>query len=189
VPATTRNDKIDGGSGLTETWPEQDFQPEYALLVAEPPENTDALHNNWPKALWTSDAHVVLFRSRDDSGLLQQALSYWSALADRVKCTLGAEHPNTLAARNNHALARLQPGDPAGAATAYDALLPDLLRLRGPEHPGSRMLETERKLLTHAIQMSAYNSKSALARLLHPHYSRGQDEARFTAARGVHPAR
>jgi len=40
------------------------------------------------------------------------------------------------------------------------------------------MLETERKLLTHAIRMSAYNSESALARLLRPHYARSQDEAR-----------
>jgi transposase len=44
--------------------------------------------------------------------------------------------------------------------------------------PGSRQLETERKLLTHAIRMSAYNSESALARLLRPHYSRSEDEAR-----------
>ena len=44
--------------------------------------------------------------------------------------------------------------------------------------PASRLLETERKLLTHAIRMSAYNSESALARLLRPHYSRGDDEAR-----------
>jgi hypothetical protein len=44
--------------------------------------------------------------------------------------------------------------------------------------PGARLLETERKLLTHAIRMSAYNTESALARLLRPHYARGQDEAR-----------
>jgi len=44
--------------------------------------------------------------------------------------------------------------------------------------PGSRLLETERKLLTHAIRMSAYNSESTLARLVRPHYSRGEDEAR-----------
>jgi hypothetical protein len=48
----------------------------------------------------------------------------------------------------------------------------------GQVRPGSRMLETERKLLTHAIRMSAYNSESALARLVRPHYSRGDDEAR-----------
>ena len=44
--------------------------------------------------------------------------------------------------------------------------------------PGSRLLETERKLLTHAIRMSAYNSESTLAGLLRPHYARGRDEAR-----------
>ena len=35
--------------------------------------------------------------------------------------------------------------------------------------PGSRLLETETKLLTHAIRMSAYNTESALPRLLRPH--------------------
>jgi transposase-like protein len=44
--------------------------------------------------------------------------------------------------------------------------------------PGARLLETERKLLTHAIRLSAYNAESALARLLREHYARGQDEAR-----------
>ena len=48
----------------------------------------------------------------------------------------------------------------------------------GQVRPGSRLLETERKLLTHAIRMSAYNTESTLARLLRPHYSRGEDEAR-----------
>jgi hypothetical protein len=48
----------------------------------------------------------------------------------------------------------------------------------GKVRPDSRLLETERKLLTHAIRMSAYNAESALARLLRPHYSRGDDEAR-----------
>src|ERR1035437_1697411 len=48
----------------------------------------------------------------------------------------------------------------------------------GKVRPGSRLLETERKLLTHAIRMSAYNTESALARLLRPHYARGDDEAR-----------
>jgi len=48
----------------------------------------------------------------------------------------------------------------------------------GQVRPGSRLLETERKLLTHAIRMSAYNSESALARLLRPHYSRSDREGR-----------
>jgi len=48
----------------------------------------------------------------------------------------------------------------------------------GQVRPGSRLLETERKLLTHAIRMSAYNSESALARLLTPHYAHSEHEGR-----------
>jgi len=86
------------------------------------------------------------------------------------------------------------------AATALSAAEDDLATAKaasrattshlplGQVRPGSRLLETERKLLTHAIRMSAYNTESALARLIRPHYSRGQEGAR-PAARGVHPAR
>ena len=42
----------------------------------------------------------------------------------------------------------------------------------------AKRLATERKLLTHAVRMSAYNAESALARLLAPHYARAKDEAR-----------
>ena len=66
--------------------------------------------------------------------------------------------------------------DLATAKTASRAT-PSHLPL-GQVRPGSRLLETEHKLLTHAIRMSAYNTESALARLIRPHYSRGQDEAR-----------
>jgi transposase-like protein len=63
------------------------------------------------------------------------------------------------------------------AAKAASRETPSHLPL-GQVRPGSRLLETERKLLTHAIRMSAYNTESALARLLRPHYARGDDEAR-----------
>jgi hypothetical protein len=63
------------------------------------------------------------------------------------------------------------------AAKAISATTATHLPL-GQVRPGSRLLETETKLLTHAIRMSAYNAESALARLLRPHYARGDDEAR-----------
>jgi len=63
------------------------------------------------------------------------------------------------------------------AAKAASASTPSHLPLE-QVRPGSRLLETERKLITHAIRMSAYNSESALARLIRPHYPRGDDEAR-----------
>jgi hypothetical protein len=53
------------------------------------------------------------------------------------------------------------------AATSASRTTPSHLPL-GQVRPGSRLLETERKLLTHAIRMSAHNSESALARLLRP---------------------
>jgi hypothetical protein len=74
-----------------------------------------------------------------------------------------------------HALAQAQTRltDAQTASAATVSHLP-LAQVR----PGSRLLETETKLLTHAIRMSAYNTESALARLLRPHYARGNDEAR-----------
>ena len=74
-------------------------------------------------------------------------------------------------------LALREAQDDLAAAKKASRNTPTHLPL-GDVRPGSRRLETERKLLTHAIRMSAYNSESALARLLRPHYSRGDDEAR-----------
>ena len=44
--------------------------------------------------------------------------------------------------------------------------------------PGARLLDEQRKLLTHAIRMAAYNAESTLMRMLRPHYARAEDEAR-----------
>ena len=44
--------------------------------------------------------------------------------------------------------------------------------------PDARLLDEERKLLTHAIRMAAHNAESTLARMLRPYYSRADDEAR-----------
>lgn len=58
--------------------------------------------------------------------------------------------------------------------------------------PDTMVLDTETKLITHAIRMAAYNSESALARLLHAHYPRAEDEGRallreaFTTAGDIH---
>jgi transposase-like protein len=75
------------------------------------------------------------------------------------------------------ALALTAANSDLDAAKAASRETPSHLPL-GQVRPGSRLLETERKLLTHAIRMSAYNTESALARLLRPHYARGDDEAR-----------
>src|SRR5664280_854479 len=64
----------------------------------------------------------------------------------------------------------------AGAAAASRAT-PSHLPLH-QVRPDARLLDEDRKLLTHAIRMAAYNAESTLARMLRPHYSRADDEAR-----------
>ena len=44
-------------------------------------------------------------------------------------------------------------------------------------NPGQVRLDTETKLLTHAIRMAAFNTETILARALHGHYARAEDEA------------
>src|SRR5450830_1297852 len=107
-----------------------------------------------------------------------------------------AAHGDIAAAIDDASIAARQPGsggratvDPApghaliaantdlAAAQAASRQTPSHLPLSAVR-PDSRLLETERKLLTHAIRMSAYNTESALARLLRPHYPRGEDEGR-----------
>ncbi len=52
---------------------------------------------------------------------------------------LGAEHPNTLAARYQYAAATGQAGEPAAARDLVAALLPVRERILGPEHPDTLM--------------------------------------------------
>ena len=113
-----------------------------------------------------------------------------------ARTQVSAAHGDLAAAIDTATIAARRPGsggtatvDPApsralAAAAADLAAAKDISR-DTPSHlplsavrPGSRVLETERKLLTHAIRMSAYNTESALARLLRPHYPRGHDEGR-----------
>ena len=47
---------------------------------------------------------------------------------------LGPDHPDTLLARNNLALAHLEAGNASTAIDMYEALLPDPTRVLGPDH-------------------------------------------------------
>jgi Tetratricopeptide repeat len=71
------------------------------------------------------------------SGSYPAARGLWQAIADAYgeDDAYGAEHPETLAARNNLALWTGQAGDAAGARDQFAALLPVRERVLGPEHP------------------------------------------------------
>jgi hypothetical protein len=48
----------------------------------------------------------------------------------------------------------------------------------GQVRPDAALIDEERKLLTHAIRMAAYNAESTLARMIRPHYARADHETR-----------
>ena len=58
------------------------------------------------------------------------------------------------------------------AARAIPAKIP-----LGEHNPAMVRLDTETKLITHAIRMAAFNAEVILARALHAHYARAGEEA------------
>ncbi|MDT7594935.1 MAG: hypothetical protein QOJ06_481 [Pseudonocardiales bacterium] len=62
-------------------------------------------------------------------------------------------------------------------AAAESRATPSHLPL-GQVRPDAALIDEERKLLTHAIRMAAYNAESILARMIRPHYARAEHEAR-----------
>jgi len=122
---------------------------------------------------WPDDAPPWHPTSPRGGWTLEAALSAADHYADEHAEPLGAVTPRWLTAPS----APSPPSSTIGPAKAASRATPSHLPL-GQVRPGSRLLETERKLLTHAIRISAYNTESALARLIRPHYARGQDEAR-----------
>ena len=77
---------------------------------------------------------------------------------------------NALNAPAEAALADLDAARAAAAATPARIRLGDLA-------PGAMILDTEVKLITHAIRMAAFNAEATLARALNGHYARAADEA------------
>jgi len=70
------------------------------------------------------------------------------------------------------AAARGKLEDAQAAAKATPAKIP-----LSEHNPDMVRLDTETKLITHAIRMAAYNAETILARALNSHYSRAGDEA------------
>ncbi len=103
------------------------------------------------------------------NGARAQLVAAQSGVADAIdNAGLWARQPGsggkaTVDPAAGHALTRAASDLAAAKETSRET--PSHLPL-GQVRPGSRLLETETKLLTHAIRMSAYNTESALARLL-----------------------
>jgi hypothetical protein len=77
---------------------------------------------------------------------------------------------NVLSAPVDAAWNELDAAETSAAATPARVRLGDL-------SPDMVRLDTQTKQITHAIRMAAYNAETTLARNLHGHYTRAQDEA------------
>jgi Helix-turn-helix domain len=103
-----------------------------------------------------------------------------AARAEKL-AALRSPAPGTSTTITNQMLTRLDaPAEAArrklAAAQAAAKATPARIPL-GQHNPGQVRLETETKLITHAIRMAACNAETILARALHGHYARAGDEA------------
>jgi transposase-like protein len=124
------------------------------------------------------------------------AKKHTRAAVEAARTGLSTAETSLSTAIDDAAVLARQPGS-AGSATVDPAATHALTQARDqlelaitksrdtPSHlplgqvrPDARLLDEQRKLLTHAIRMAAYNAESTLARMIRPHYARAEDEAR-----------
>jgi transposase-like protein len=104
-----------------------------------------------------------------------------AATRDARLLQLRSPAPGAASILTNHALNHLNAPLEAAwheldAAEDAAAAIPARIRL-GDITPDMTRLDTEIKQITHAIRMAAYNAETTLARALHGHYPRAEDEA------------
>jgi hypothetical protein len=111
----------------------------------------------------------------------KKALAGAEAARQEKLAALHHPAPGTSTVITNQALARLEAPVRAArrelaAAKAAARAVPAKIPL-ARHNPEMVRLDTETKLITHAIRMAAYNTETILARVLHGHYPRAGDEA------------
>ena len=116
-----------------------------AVIEAAIPDDTDQ-PDTWPicavllphaQAALTADSDglVLIANYLGQSGSHAAARDLYQRVLEARVRVLGAEHPDTLAARADLALWTGEAGDAAAARDQYAALLPTLEQVLGPEHP------------------------------------------------------
>ncbi|MGK5693456.1 NB-ARC domain-containing protein [Streptomyces sp. URMC 128] len=147
------------GYALVSAWAGD--EPDESALTEALRANTEALMQHAEDALYQSRAHPVLFHMGDslgETGQYRAASNHFRRLADTASHRLGPDHPHTLIARANLAfsqgwahyprlsLLRIEgenPGAAADTVAAVAELLPDLIRVLGPDHPDTLIIRVD----------------------------------------------
>ena len=121
-------------TALPEDWDDPAAWPEWRRLIP----HIDALADHTtPDTDTTHTSHILnqagLFL--DNQGSLTRAASHLHRAHDGYHRVLGADHPDTLASRNNLAYAYESAGDLGRAVPLYEQTLTDRLRVLGADHP------------------------------------------------------
>lgn len=196
VPILTSNKQLSASAvcwRMTRRWRQENYfryaREHFALdaldSYADTPDDPHRLVPNPAKHAARDRVETARTRLAAAENILAVSIDDAAARAGRPgnngKATVDPTAASTLA----HARDRLTEAAQASRAT------PSHLPL-GQVRPNARLLAAERKLLTHAIRMAAYNAESILARMLRPHYARAEDEARallreaFTLSGDIH---
>ena len=111
----------------------------------------------------------------------RKAAAEAEAAREQELAALRSPAPGTSTVITNQMLARLERPVHAARqelAAAQAAVKATPAKIPLSQHnPGQVRLDTETKLLTHAIRMAAFNTETILARALHGHYARAENEA------------
>ncbi|MGC9501803.1 tetratricopeptide repeat protein [Streptomyces sp. WG7] len=127
---------VAAADALLEAWPEDDrLQAELAEVLRA---NTAALADRADDHLWRPDGHPVLYlagTSLHDAGLTDAAVGYWQNMTGSAERILGADHPDTLVARNNLGVSYRQACRADEAIGSLEQVVAARERLLGPDHP------------------------------------------------------
>ncbi|MGW2964549.1 tetratricopeptide repeat protein [Streptomyces sp. NPDC001220] len=124
----------DAGDALLDVWPGGERDMELAAALRS---NAGALAKCAESAMYTPDAHAVLFRagtSLGGVGRAAEARDHFQELARSVDRHLGREHADFLIARGYLAYWQGEAGDAPGAVAALGRLLPRMERTLGADH-------------------------------------------------------